>query len=190
MRKKTDTRTGNQRKQQKQNTIQKVLHVMSLVLMFGVYFFVVSCGYHMVGSKHLNFNSVTIEPILNQTYEPKLEESLHKALSEEFISQGIKVLAHNGDASIKTVIKTFELGSLASIDENVQEQTIIMKVDVRIIDRERIIEFISMESPIKITFQTTGAVIDSVSQKERAIDKASSEIAGEIVGKMILRYAE
>jgi hypothetical protein len=144
----------------------------------------------MVGSKHLHFDSVTINPVQNHTYEPKLEESLHKALSEEFISQGIKVLADNGDVIIGTVIKTFQLGSLASIDEDVQEQSIVMRVDVKIIDKERVIEFVSMESPIKITFQSTGTVVDSVIQKEQAIDKASREIAGEIVGKIILRYAE
>ncbi|MCK5286306.1 MAG: hypothetical protein KAJ59_00700, partial [Thermodesulfovibrionia bacterium] len=149
-----------------------------------------SCGYHMVGSKHLDFKSVTIKPVENKTYEPKLEESLHRALSEEFISQGIKVVAYDGDISIETKINTFELGSIAAIDENVQEQSVTMRVDVKILDKERVIEFVAMESPIRITFQSTGTVSDSVINKERAIDKACREIAGEIVGKMVLRYAE
>ena len=144
----------------------------------------------MVCSKHLPFSSVTIKPIQNNTYEPKLEDKLHKSLSEEFISQGINVLTSNGDVNIGATITTFELGSIAAINENVQEQTITMKVDVKIIDRERVIEFSSMESPIKITFQTAGTVTDSVMLKERAIEKACREIANEIVGKMVLRYAE
>jgi hypothetical protein len=143
-----------------------------------------------VGSKHLHFKSVTIKPVENKTYEPKLEESLHRALSEEFISQGIKVVAYDGDISIETKINTFELGSIAAIDENVQEQSVTMRVDVKILDKERVIEFVAMESPIRITFQSTGTVSDSVIHKERAIDKACSEIAEEIVGKMVLRYAE
>jgi hypothetical protein len=143
-----------------------------------------------VGSKHLHFKSVTIKPVENKTYEPKLEESLHRALSEEFISQGIKVVAYDGDISIETKINIFELGSIAAIDENVQEQSITMRVDVKILDEERVIEFVAMESPIRIIFQSTGTVSDSVIHKERAIDKACSEIAGEIVGKMVLRYAE
>ncbi|MCK5139937.1 MAG: hypothetical protein KAQ85_08855, partial [Thermodesulfovibrionia bacterium] len=84
----------------------------------------------------------------------------------------------------------FELGSIAAIDENVQEQSVTMRVDVKILDKERVIEFVAMESPIRITFQSTGTVSDSVIHKERAIDKACREIAGEIVGKMVLRYAE
>lgn len=153
-----------------------------LVTVFG-------CGYQMVGSKRLPFNSVIIKPVQNKTYEPKLEERLHKALSEEFISQGINVMTVNGDITIETTITFFELGSIAVVNENVQEQTITMRVDVKIIDKERVIEFNSMESPIRITFQSTGTVSDSVMQKERAIDKACREIASEIVGKMILRYA-
>jgi hypothetical protein len=143
-----------------------------------------------VGSKHLHFKSVTIKPVENKTYEPKLEESLHRALSEEFISQGIKVVAYDGDITIETKINTFELGSIAAIDENVQEQSVTMRVDVKILDKERVIEFVAMESPIRVTFQSTGTVSDSVIHKERAIEKACSEIAGEIVGKMVLRYAE
>jgi hypothetical protein len=95
----------------------------------------------------------------------------------------------NGDINIETTITFFELGSIAVVNENVQEQTITMRVDVKIIDKERVIEFNSMESPIRITFQSTGTVSNSVMQKERAIDKACREIASEIVGKMILRYA-
>ena len=159
--------------------------LFTAVLLFTVF----GCGYQIVGSKHLPFNSVTIKPVQNKTYEPKLEERLHKALSEEFISQGINVMTVNGDISIETTITIFELGSIAAVNENVQEQTITMRVDVKIIDKERVIEFNSMESPIRITFQSTGTVSDSVMQKERAIDKACREIAGEIVGKMILRYA-
>ncbi len=160
------------------------------LLLLTYYFLLSSCGYQMVGSRHLPFNSVTIKPIQNKTYEPRLEEKLHKALSEEFISQGINVITSNGDVTIETRITIFELGAIAAINESVREQTITMKVDVKIIDKERVIEFNSMESPIKITFQTAGTVTDSVIQKERAIEKACREIASEIVGKMVLRYAE
>lgn len=166
------------------------LHFISYFLFLTSYFLFSSCGYQMVGSKPLPFNSVTIKPVQNKTYEPKLEESLHKALSTEFISQGIKVMAANGDVDIETTIKAFQLSSIATIDENVQEQAIRMEVDVRIIDKERVIEFTSMESPIRITFQSTGAVSESVMQKERATDKACSEIAKEIIGKIIVRYAK
>jgi uncharacterized lipoprotein YajG len=144
----------------------------------------------MVGSKPMPFNSVTIKHVHNKTYEPRLEEKLHNALSKEFISQGIKVMAANGDVDLEATITTFEVGAIAAVEEKVQEQSIKMRVDTRIIDKERVIEFTSMESPIKITFQSTGTVTDSVMQKERAINKACREIAREIIGKIILQYVK
>ncbi len=150
---------------------------------------ILSCGYHVVGSKPLPFNSVTIQPVHNETYEPKLEERLHNALSKEFITQGIKVKAANGDVDLIATITTFELRSIASIEEKVQEQTITLKTNIKIIDGERVIEFKSMQSPIRITFQSSGTVTESVVEKENAIDKAFSEIAKEIISKIVIRYA-
>jgi hypothetical protein len=150
----------------------------------------ISCGYQIVGSKSLHFDSVTIRPVQNKTYEPRLEEALHKALSEEFMSQGIKVVSTGGDLDIETTIKAFELDTIAIIDEDVYEQSIRMSVDVRVIGEDRVIEFTSLESPIKITFQTTGTVSETVMRKEGAIEKACREIAGEIVGRMFVRYVE
>ncbi len=149
-----------------------------------------SCGYQMVGSKPLPFKSITIKSVQNKTYEPKLEDRLHNALSREFIAQGIKVMSKGGDIRMEAVITAFELRSIAAISETVQEQVIKMTVDIRLIDEARVTEFTSMESPIRITFPTTGTVIESVVQKERAIDKASLEIAKEIISRIIIKYAE
>ncbi len=153
-------------------------------------FFFSSCGYHIVGSKPLPFDSITIKPVQNKTYEPRLEERLHTALSKEFIGQGIKVTAAGSGIELETTITTFELSTIAAVDERVKEQSIIMRVDIKIIDEEGITEFKAMESPIRITFQATGTVTESVVQKERAIDKACGEIAKEIVGRIIIKYAK
>jgi hypothetical protein len=149
-----------------------------------------SCGYHIVGSRPLPFKSVTINPVENKTYEPRLEEKLHNALSKEFIAQGIKVMAINGDIDLNATITVFELGTIAHIDEKVQEQLITLKVDVTIKDKKRTIKFRSMQSPIRITFPSTGTVSQTVVQKEMAIEKACSEIAREIISRVIIRYAE
>jgi hypothetical protein len=149
-----------------------------------------SCGYRIVGSKYLPFDSVTIRPVKNRTYEPRLEERLHNALSKEFVLQNIKIAPADGDIDLETVIKTFELVTIAAVDEKVKEQAIVMHVDVRIIDNGKVTEFRSMKSPIKITFQATGTVSEAVAQKEGAIDKTCAEIAKEIVSKVIIKYAK
>ena len=152
--------------------------------------FISSCGYRIVGSSFLPFDSITIKHIENKTYEPRLEESMHMALSKEFINQGIDVNAAGANVELEVTGTNFEVGAIGAVDETIKEQELIMEADIRIIDKGKIIEFKSMRSPIKITFQTTGSVTDAVVQKEAAIDKASSEIAKEIVGRIILKYAE
>lgn len=136
------------------------------------------------------FSSVAINPVKNQTYEPHLEDKLHNALSREFIMQGIKTMPSRGDIELEAVITTFELSTIATINEKVQEQEITMKIDIKITNKGKIAELKSVKSPIKITFQSTGTATDAVVQKERAIDKACTEIAREVIGKIIIMYVK
>ena len=76
------------------------------------------------------------------------------------------------------------------VDETVREQELIMLVDIKITDEGRVTEFKAMQSPIKITFQSSGTVSKIVAYKERAMNKAGREIAKEIVGQIIIRYAK
>jgi hypothetical protein len=149
-----------------------------------------SCGYRVVGSRLLPFDSVTIKSVKNDTYEPRLEEKMHTALSREFINQGIEVKAANGDIDLHATITTYALGAIAAVDETVKEQEVIMYVDIKLSDGENVKEFKRMQSPIKITFQSTGAVSEAVVRQEDATVKASREIAKEIVSSIILRYAK
>ncbi len=149
-----------------------------------------SCGYKMVGSRYLPFESITIKPVQNRTYEPRLEERLHNALSTEFIRQGIEVTTDGGDVVLDTTATNFQLGAIAAIDEIVKEQEIILYVDIRLTDAGKVTSFNSMRSPIKITFQSTSTVSQSVAEKQTATDKACSEIAKEIVSRIIVQYAK
>lgn len=168
--------------------IQKNTVWAGLILIFALV--VTSCGYRIVGSSPLPFQSIAIKHIQNDTYEPRLEERLHNALSTEFIHQGIEVTAGSGDVELQATVTTFMLGAIAAIDEIVKEQEITMTVNIKLIENDRIQEFKSMVSPIKITFQSTGSVSDSVAEKERATDKACREIAKEIVSRIIVQYAK
>lgn len=153
-------------------------------------FLLVSCGYRIVGSRFLPFNSITIKPVKNNTYEPKLEERMHTALSYEFINQGIEVKPGGGDYDLETTITRFALGALAAVDETVKEQEVLMHVDLKLIGDGKVTEFKSIVSPIKITFQSTGTVTESVIHKETALDKACREIAKEMVSMIIIEYAK
>jgi len=163
----------------------------SFILLFGICCLLVSsCGYHIIGSRSLPFHTITIKPVENKTYEPGLEERLHVALSREFINQGIGVTSSGGDVSLEVVITLFQLGAIGAVDETVKEQELIMRTDITLKDQDRVMEFWDTSSPIKITFQSTGTVTESVARKETASDKACSEIAKEIVSRIILNYAK
>jgi len=144
----------------------------------------------MIGSRLLPFNSITIKQVQNKTYEPRLEEKLHNALSKEFINQGIEVKRAGGDVEMEATVNIFELGAIGAVDNIIKEQSMIMRVDIKLVDQGQVTEFKNMESPIEITFQTTGTVAASVALKEQAAEKACNEIAKEIVGRIILKYAK
>lgn len=159
-------------------------------LFFILLFTVFGCGYHLIGSEAIPFSSVTIKPVKNNTYEPRLEEKLHNTLSREFITQGINVITDGGDVEIEAVVTRFELGSIGAVGERVREQAITMFVDIKFVDKGKVTEFTSVKSPMRITFQSTGSVSEAVVQKEKAIDKACSEIAKEIINRIILMYVQ
>ncbi|MBI5408360.1 MAG: hypothetical protein HZA14_03235 [Nitrospirae bacterium] len=154
------------------------------------HFLLSSCGYRVIGSAPLPFNSITIKQVQNKTYEPKLEERLHNALSEEFINQGIEVKGKGGDVELEAVVTTFLLGAVGAINDTIKEQEIAMQADIKLTDKEKVTEFKTMASPIKITFQTAGTVSETAANKETATDKACREIAKEIVGRIIMTYAK
>lgn len=167
---------------------QPTIIVKTAVLVLAL--FVCSCGYRVVGSTVLPFGSIHIKHVRNETYEPRLEDRLHAALSGEFINQGIKVNSGNSRVELETVITDFTLGAIGAVNETIKEQELVMEADIRLIDRGNVTNFRSVQSPIKITFQSTGSVSDTQARKERAIDKACSEIAKEIVGRIVLLYAK
>lgn len=166
----------------------KSLTLSFLILTFAL--LVSSCGYRMIGSQSLPFDSLTIKHVQNKTYEPRLEERLHNALSAEFINQGIEIRAEGGDVELEATVITYMVGAIAAIDEIVKEQDISMNVDIKMIDKGRVTDFRSMASPIRITYQSTGSVTQSVAEKEMATDKACREIAKEIVSRIILGYVK
>ncbi len=151
------------------------------------------CGYHMVGSSSIPFDTIVVLPVQNKTQEPLLEDVMHRALSSGFISQGIRVTS-TGDrdrrARLETVIRSFSVNTVAASDDKVKEQSVVMEVDFRLIEGERVMEFTSVKSPIAITFQATGSVTEAVIEKQRAIERAAEEIAKELVSRIALRYAE
>ncbi|MBC8412983.1 MAG: hypothetical protein ISR96_04785 [Nitrospira sp.] len=165
----------------------RILLAGLIVVFCGV---LLSCGYRIIGSTVLPFSSIIIKPVENRTYEPGLQDRLHSALSREFINLGISVNRIESPVVLEASVIAFTLGAVGSINEVIKEQELVMKVDIRLTDHERVTEFRAMASPIKITFLAAGTVSETVAEKERAIEKASEEIAKETISKIIVQYAK
>lgn len=164
--------------------------LLYLLLVTFCLFLLFSCGYHLIGSTSLPFNSVTIKHVRNETYETRLEEKMHNAFSREFINQGIEVRGEGGEVELEATIISFQMGAIGAVNDKIKEQSIMLHVDIKLTDHEKITEFKSMESPIKITFQSSGTVTESAHFKEVATEKACSEIAKEMVSRIILKYVK
>lgn len=184
----------------KKSGIKNRFYLLFYFLLLISWVLVSSCGYRIVGSKYLSFDSITIRSVQNLTYEPTLKEKLHNALSREFITQGINIVPADRPDNLGKVpdsgivlevrITTFDLKTIGAVGEQVKEQEIIMLVDVSIIDNNAMSELKAVKSPIQITYDAAGTVSEASANKERAIDKVCAEIAKEIADRVIIRYVK
>jgi outer membrane lipopolysaccharide assembly protein LptE/RlpB len=160
-----------------------------VIVLFGL---LASCGYQFVGSAPLPFESITIDPVVNKTYEPRLEEVLHRALSEAFIEQGIQVVDEGGDYNLHSVIKEFRTISESEFRSDEIERGVVVEQRVTMFvnfiltgdgTRER---YSRMENPYKFTHDASGSVQSTITQREADIRRVCREIALDLITRITL----
>jgi len=145
------------------------------------------CGYSIHGRASLPFDSIQIGKIENLTVEPKLQDRLHKALTDEFLKQGIAVY-HDADYKLNGTINQFELRILSEKADIATEYEVIIKGDFRLIDPSgNVKEFKNIISPFIVSFSGPGPLDELIASKELASEKAIKDMAMEIVGILIYR---
>jgi hypothetical protein len=163
------------------------------ILLFTAYcllFTVYSCGYTIQGKKSLPFDSIQIANIENRTLEPKLQDKLHNALTEEFLKHGVAVRSGAG-YKLSGTIHLFELHVLSEKAEMAVEYEVIIKGDFRIIDPSgKIKDFKDIGSPFIVSFQSSGLLENVLTSKELASEKAIKDMAMEIVSILIYPVRE
>jgi hypothetical protein len=144
------------------------------------------CGYSIHGKTSLPFDSIQIPKIENTTLEPKLQDMLYNALTEEFLKQGVSV---HPDAVYKLsgTIKHFELRILSEKTDVAAEYEVSIRGDFKLVDPSgNIKEFKNIGSPFIISFQSSEKLEDVLALKELASERAIRDMAMEIV--LILIY--
>jgi hypothetical protein len=150
----------------------------------------------MVGSTPIPFESITIEQVANKTYEPRLEEVLHRALSEAFIEQGIQVMTKGGAYTLKSTITEFKTLSEAEYQINkinrgsVVEQRVYMDVDFSLIGEKNPMELKKTRNPYKFTFGATGPIQTTVNRKAYDTQRVAREIALELITQIMMRNVQ
>jgi hypothetical protein len=156
-----------------------------LVTVYCLLLTVYGCGYKVYGKKSLPFDSIQIGKIENRTLEPKLQDMLHNALTEEFLKQGIAVRTEAG-YKISGTIHRFELNVLSEKANMAVEYEVIIKGDFKLVDPSgNIKEFKNIGSPFIVSFQSSDILEKVLAFKELASERAVRDMAMEIVSIVI-----
>jgi hypothetical protein len=121
----------------------------------------------------------------NNTLEPKLQDRLCNALTDEFLKQGIDV-NRNAGYKLSGTIKDFELRILSEKTDIAAEYEVIIRGDFKLVDPSgNIKEFKNIGSPFIVSFQSSEALVDVLALKELASERAIRDMAMEIVYSLI-----
>jgi hypothetical protein len=165
----------------------KVFHLKRIL--FSVLFLlaVSGCGYQIHNKAALPFTAIKIGQIENKTLEPKLQDRLYAALTEEFLKQGVDV--HPGAGyKISGTIHQFDLRVLSEKSDVAVDFEVIIKADFTLTDPAgNTKEFKNITSPFIISFSGTGLLNDLIASKELASERAMRDMAMEIVAGLIYR---
>ena len=161
--------------------LKKVL--FSCFLLFTLF----GCGYSLHGRASLPFDVIQIGTIENKTVEPKLQDKLYTALTEEFLKQGITVSPDAG-YKLSGTIKQFSLLVLSEKGDTASEYEIVMKGDFTLVDPSgKQKELKDIGSPFIVSFSGSGPLEGLIASKELASEKAIRDMAMQVVGAVIYR---
>jgi hypothetical protein len=140
------------------------------------------CGYSLQNKANLPFQSIQIGKIENITVEPKLQDILYRALTDEFLKHGVSV-DPNAGYKLSGIINHFELLILSEKSDIATEYEVVIKGNFNLTDPSgKIKELKNTISPFIVSFSGPGPLNDLIASKEKASEKAMKDMAMEIVG--------
>ncbi|MFZ6016069.1 MAG: LPS assembly lipoprotein LptE [Nitrospirota bacterium] len=149
---------------------------------------VVGCGYSLHTKTSLPFDSIQIGKIENKTLEPKLQDRLHKALTEEFLRHGIQVGATGSGYRLECIINHFDLNTLSEKNDITVEYEVVIRGDFKLIDPSgNAKDFKDIGSPFIVSFPSSGRLGDVLADKELVSERAVRDMAMEIVAVLVYK---
>lgn len=157
------------------------------LIIFISLFFLNSCGYSIHRYSELPFKEIKLGLIENKTLEPKLQDKLHKALTEEFLKHGIMI---EPDANLKLtgIIHKFSLDGLSEKRGVVIEYKAVINADFMLTDEKGETKHIkNISSPFIVSMSGSSDFGSLIANKDLAETRAMNDVAMEIVGALIYK---
>jgi outer membrane lipopolysaccharide assembly protein LptE/RlpB len=150
-------------------------------------FLVSGCGYHIHPQSGLPATEVRIAQVVNKTREPKLQDKLHRALTEEFMKQGVRVDSA-AEYTLAVTIGSFTMISMSEKEGVTVDYRVAVNVDFRILDRSgKVVETGNVGSPFIVSVTAADNLGTLMASREVAEEEAMRDLAMEIVGALIYR---
>ena len=145
------------------------------------------CGYSLHPQSALPAKEVSIGLIENRTVEPKLQDKLQRALTEEFMKQGIRV-SRAAEYKITGTVNSFDLVGLSEKGGVMVEYRVTMSAEFRLLDSGgRVVTVKNISAPFIVTLTDQGDLGRLLALKDTAEERAVADIAMEIVGALMFR---
>lgn len=159
----------------------KTISVMGLLILM----ILSGCGYGLHRHGELPFSEIAIGRIENRTLEPKLQDKLHRALTEEFAKHGVSVTPR-AERTLSGTIFRYELNTLSERDEFTAEYRVIVSADFQFRDADgktRTLKKIG--SPFIVSFRGGGEFGELLGARDVAEERAMRDVAMHLVGSLI-----
>jgi outer membrane lipopolysaccharide assembly protein LptE/RlpB len=164
-----------------QTILFNIILVSLAALAFG------GCGYSIHPQSALPAKEISIGLIDNRTLEPKLQDKLQRALTEEFMKQGIRV-SRAAEYKLTGVVNSFDMVSLSEKGGITVEYRVMVSAEFRLLNREgRVIEVKNISAPFIVSLTDPGDLGNLLASKDTAEERAMADIAMEIVGALIFK---
>lgn len=145
------------------------------------------CGYRIHGRQSLPFTEVRVAVVGNTTYEPKLQDRLHRALTVEFLRQGVHV-GSTAENTLSCTVNRFDITALSEKSGFVTEYRILVDAVCRLTDASgKVTGTAAVTSPFIVSFAAAEEFGRLIAGKEAAEERAAADLATEIVGHFIYR---
>lgn len=145
-------------------------------------FILSSCGYSILKKSDMTLDEIYIAKINNNTFEPKLQDKLHRMLTETFSEYGFEITPASR-YMLEADITKFEIKTISEKDLITTEYLILLHCDFRLIDSQTgsILKVQGISDPFIKFFISKGKLENVLSQKEIATESSMRDISREIV---------